>query len=321
MQFRNFDELLARIEELNRSRDYELAMQLADQAIQAYPEYNHVLDYWRLMLAARSGDQEHALEILNQVLQRGFWYSEALLRKSPALQRLQGNPDFENLVQINQKLREVDSSEKYPMLILRAENQCQPGGPLCPLLLGLHTNIATFRDSVDFWKPAATDGWLVGAPQSSQAIWKGAYVWDDRRLAAEEIERHVGALHQQYAIDPERIVLAGHAMGAEVAIWLALNGTANTHGFVAFAPNGPFSLQTEKWQPLVEKNTNPGLRGYVIVGEEDNTVSETNLQAMVDLFDQSGVPCDLEIVPHAGHDYAPEFDSSLLRGLEFVAPE
>lgn len=321
MHFSNFDELLARIQELNRSQDYPEAMQLADQAIQAYPEYAHVLNYWRLMMAARSGEQEHALEILNQVLQSGFWYSQALLRKSPALQSLQGNPDFENLVQVNQKLREVDSIEKFPMLILRAENQCQPGGPPCPLLLGLHANIATARDSVDFWKPAATDGWLVGAPQSSQAIWKGAYVWDDRRMAAEEIGRHAQALKRQYAIDPERIVLAGHAMGAEVAIWLALNDTANTHGFVAFAPNGPFMLQTEQWAPLVQKNPNPGLRGYVILGEEDNTVSEENVRVMVDLFDQGGIPCELEIVPHAGHDYAPEFDSSLLRGLEFVAPE
>ena len=321
MPFSNFDELLARIEELNRSRDYAQAMQLADQAIQAYPEYAHVLHYWRLMLAARSGEKEHALDILNHVLQGGFWYSEALLRKSPALQNLQGNPDFENLVQVNQRLREVDSIEKYPMLILRAEGQCQPGGPPCPVLLGLHANIATARDSVDFWKPAATDGWLVGAPQSSQAIWKGAYVWDDHRLAAEEIENHAGALKQQYAVDPERVVLAGHAMGAEVAIWLALNGTANAHGFVALAPNGPFTLQTEKWQPLVEKNPNPGLRGYVILGEEDNRVAEANLRTLVDFFDQGGIPCDLEIVPHAGHDYAPEFDSSLLRGLEFVAPQ
>ena len=69
---------------------------------------------------------------------------------------------------------------------------------------------------------------------------------------------------------------------------------------------------------MIEGNKNPRLRGYVILGEEDESVSQEHIELLVEQLNRNGIFCDLEMVPHAGHDFAPEFESSLLRGLEFI---
>ena len=66
---------------------------------------------------------------------------------------------------------------------------------------------------MDFWKPAASAGWLVGIPQSSQAMWKDAYVWNDLDIARAEIEQHFNLLGDSMPWT-RRTVLAGHSMGA-----------------------------------------------------------------------------------------------------------
>ena len=61
-----------------------------------------------------------------------------------------------------------------------------------------------------------------------------------------------------------------------------------------------------------------GLRGYVILGEEDESIRSNNIRQWVEMLNTGGIPTELEEVAHAGHDFAPEYESSLLRGLEFL---
>jgi predicted esterase len=318
MHFDSFEDFQNKIQASYAVGEFSAALELASIARQDFPEHAPLVDYWRIAMSARTGDNLQALTILEQVLQTGFWYGETLLRRSPSFISLQGTPAFEELVNRNNQLRQLEQEALYPLLILRSEGRCQSGGPPCPLMIALHANAGAAHDSIAFWQPAAQSGWLVAAPQSSQAIWQGAYVWDDRETAGEQIKRHYDALLRNYACDPQQVILAGHSLGGEVAAWLAITGGLPALGFLAFGPSGPLSSDLQTWLPLVEKAGWSGLRGYVVLGEEDESIPRDNLRRWVEMLNTGGIPCELEEVPHAGHEYAPEYESSLLRALEYL---
>jgi predicted esterase len=321
MEISTFEDLQTRFQELYASGEFEEAMQLVSEQAARFPEYEHLLYYWRIALAARLANPGQAIALLSEVLKSGFWYGETLLRKSPALKSLQGIPEFEKLVALNQDLQEEEATRQFPLLVLRAQDRCKSGKEACPLMIALHANAGTARESVTFWQPAASAGWLVGAPQSSQAIWKGAYVWDDLDRSRQEILKAFDSLTKQYSVDSQQIALAGHSMGGEVAIWLALTGAVPAAGFIAFGPDGPFMNDLENWMGVIYENQNPDLRGYLIVGEEDNTISPEAVEDLTEMLNRGGIACELEKVPHAGHDYAPEYEASMLRALAFISGE
>ena len=321
MHFISFEDFQHKIQASYAAGEFAAALDLSNLARLDFPEHAPLIDFWRMAMSARTGDNLQALNIFEELLQTGFWYGESLLRVSPSFISLQGQPAFEELVDRNNQLRQLDQQALFPLLVLRSEGRCQTGGPPCPLMIALHGTAGTAQDSVAFWQGAAQSGWLVAAPQSDQALWKGAYVWDDREAAAEQIKQRYETLLKTYACDPQQVILAGHALGGEVAAWMAITGTIPTRGFLAFGPSGPLSDDLQTWLPLVEKAGWSGLRGYVILGEEDDSIPGENLRRWVEMLNSAGIPCELEIVPRAGQEYAPEYESSLLRALEYLQQE
>lgn len=321
MEFLTFEALQTHLYTLLQEQEYEQVRQLAAEQIALYPEQFHILAYWQITAAARQNEVASCVQLIDGLLERGFWYGEALLTMSPSLAALQELPEFIAVVERSRELRAQSEKESFPLLILRQQGRCQPGGPPCPLMIALHTNGATLQDSLEFWKPAATEeGWIVAAPQSSQALWKGAYVWDDRETARRDIQRQHANLIRQYAIDPERVLLAGHGLGGETAVWLALNADIPAQGFIAFGPVGPLTQDPDQWHDLLLKAGKLGLRGYIIMGEEDQSIQQENIHLLVDLLNEAGIPCELEIAPLVGHDYDPLYDDCMLRALEFIFP-
>jgi len=313
-----FDEQYDQLQELFQDEEYLAALDLANEALEQFPEQRTVLDYWRLTLSARIGNPAQTLSILQAAVEAGCWYSELLLRRSPSLKALQGDPEFEALLARNQAAAERDQQTQYPMVTLRPQGKCQSGGPPCQLFVGLHTNGGNVHSSLDFWKLAAARGWLVAAPQSSQAIWKGAYVWDDRHIAEPEIKRHFALLNERYAVDLSRAILAGHSLGGELAIYLILNGSLPARRFLAIAPAGPSIDNLNHWQPLLHENPLQGLKGCILAGEADSTIAHTQINNLVALFNQVGIPTRLEAIPAATHDYSPAYDEAIHRALDFL---
>ncbi len=314
----DFDTLYSQLQELYQDEEYLAALDLATQGVADFPSQRTVLDYWRMTLSARTGDPAAALRILGAALDSGCWYSELLLRRSPSLKPLQGSPEFEALLARNQQVAEQDQQTHFPLFTIRPQGKCQSGGPPCPLLIGLHTNGGDVRSSLDFWKPAALNGWFVAAPQSSQAIWKGAFVWDDRQIAVAEIQKHFATLSERYAIDPQRTILAGHSLGGELALYMAIIGSIGAPRFLAIGPAGPFMDDLELWEPLLHENPLPDLRGVIITGELDSTINHTNIANLVELLNQVGVPTRLQTIPGAANDYTPAFDQAILKALKFL---
>jgi len=324
MSTSNFSGIQAAIQRSYQAGDYQAAYDLATEQLAQYPQQAPLLEYWRICMAASMGGEDLTLDLLEQTLESGIWYAETLLRKSPALQDIQGHARFEALVSTSQLLQTQAQNERFPLLTLRPEGECNSVDTRCPCLLGLHNNIGTVETSLDFWKPAAQAGWLVAAPQSSQAIWTDAYVWDDYTTARHEINAHLAALDARYAIDPGRVVIAGHGMGGEVAIRIALEGFLPLTGVLAIAPTGPLVDDRTSWGPWLSQAAasftpgSPEIRAAFVVGEDDGAVPVVQLEAFADMLIDHGIPTNVEVVPGAECDYTPSHHAAILRTLDFL---
>ncbi len=318
----SFEDIQARIQDHYQSGEYASALALASEHAPRFPDQAPLFTYWRICMTARLEQADKSLRILDEALGKGIWFGEVLLRKSPSLQALQGLAAFEHLVMRNQQLQAQDEALHYPVLTLRSQGACVPGGPACPLLLALHANASTARASLDFWQAPAARGWLVGVPQSTQAMWKDAFVWNDREAALRQLEKHFAVLAKQYVVDPGRVVLAGHSMGGETAIWLALNGALPAAGFIAIGPGGPLMDEPEAWQPFIDQaqariaETGLPLRGTIIYGTDDESIPQAGIQALASHLNRAGITCDLDAVPGGKHDFQQEYAEALKRGLD-----
>jgi len=310
-----FETLQRRLQEHYAQDEYNEAFTLAHKFRDAYPMHRHLLYYWCSTMAARLGDQDGAVSFLRQMQDTSFWYGEVLLRKSPSYSSLQGLPEFEALVERNRQLQQIDQEQALQLLTIRGEGRCMDELDPCPLLVGLHANSGNAQTSIDFWRPAASEGWLVAVPQSSQAMWKGAYVWDDMQVSTWQIQHDLKSLQEQYAIDPDQIILAGHSMGGELAAYLSLSGIIPSLGFIAFGPGGPYMENLEKWASIIEEAAGTGVQGYIIIGERDHTIPQDSIFEFVELLNQNSIRCQLEIVSGVAHDFVPEYEDSMLRAL------
>jgi predicted esterase len=313
-----FSDLETQLYQLYQSGEYAQALDLATRAASRFPTEAWTVYNWRICMASLLGETALALQLLEEALAAGLWYAEAQLREDTDLQLLQGLPEFERLVEVCRERHAEAQAQAVPVLLtLQPEGRCQASLQPCPLLLALHGNNRTAEGSVGFWRSAVSNGWLLALPQSSQVRSPDGYAWNDRDWAVREIEEHYAALCEQYAVDPERVVVAGFSLGGELAIWLAMSGTIEARGFIAVGPGGPYMREPDKWGPLIEESQGRGLRGYLVVGEQDISCYE-GIQALAALLKARDVPCELEVHPNLGHDFPPEFEQSLTRALEFI---
>lgn len=315
--FETFEDLTDYLETLFLRGEYQPALETAEANLAEFPEHQPLLHYWRLVFFCRLENYPRALALLQECLDHDLWYSELLLRKSPSFQPLQGQPKFEALVQAHVQRRELEAQQTYPLLTLRPQGRCQAGGKPCPLFIGLHTNAGTMQSSLEFWKIPAAAGWLTAAPQSTQAMWRGSYVWDDREQSEREIRRHFENLRRQYNLDPERIVLAGHSMGGEIAAWLAMQQALPACGFLAIGPGGPTLDNPEEWPALVDQAP-ANLRAAILIREKDRLILPDKIIQFAELLNQNGIPCQLEVIPGEGHGFDPAYVPAIQRALDWL---
>ncbi len=313
-----FNDVQRQIQALYQAEDYASALALAEEQQGIYPEQVALFTYWRICLTAQLDQNERSLDLLAGSLEQGLWYREVLLRHSPALKDLQNQPEFEALLERNQAVQAQDQAKLFPLLTLRNEGDCTPGGLPCPLLIALHANASSAQAEVTAWQPAAQAGWLVAMPQSTQAMWKDAYLWDDLEITLQEIQTHFNALDKGYQLDPERIVLSGNGMGAEVAIWLALGGAIPARGFLAINPDGPFTHEPQGWLPWLEAAQERYLRGVILCQEDHPSYRSGEAQSLVEKLNTAGIDCLLESIDTEIKPVDRNYLESLLGALGFI---
>jgi predicted esterase len=284
-----------------------------------YPDHKADILYLRSCMAARAGDNALSIGLIQEARDNGIWYGETMMRQSPSWKPLQGIPEFEELV-AEFKEEELAANTQPLLLISEPEGGCSSDKP-CSVLLALHGNGANGRTAQLGWQPVVAQGWLLAAAQSSQAGMTDAYIWDNQEIALREIATHYGTLRDGHHIDPSKVVIGGFSMGGETALRASLLGTIPVRGFILLGPGGPTIDAAAEWLPLIESATGHNLRGYVFLGEQDDTVPHEEIHTIVSSLNDHGIPCKLEMVPGIAHDYPEDFAPRLERAMAFVLAE
>lgn len=296
-----------------RRGEYEDALTLAEQAAVQYPDRSHETYWARICLTSRLGRHEDAVRLLDEALARGHYYNQRQLRGDSDLGPLQGQPAFERLVEVSlQRWSAAERSAKPGLAVVEPRR----GEPPSPVLLALHGNDSSAEAEAPQWDAAASEGWLVALPQSSQVFSSrpGSFGWSDRERALREVREQFASLPQRFRIDAERVVLGGFSAGAQVAIWLAMSGRIAARGVVAVAPYLPV---VDNWLPLLQRAQARGLRVYLAAGADD-VASIDDCRALASLLSEAGVAVQLSLRPGLGHEYPPDFAAELRRALDFV---
>jgi hypothetical protein len=135
-------QLLGEIDHLFKAGEYRKALDLSTEGLNLFPERAPFLNYWRICLASRLGKSELACQVMDDVLESGIWYSERILRESPSLQPLQGNPHFERLAALSREQR--TPTEGDSLITFLPDSECGVSDSPCPLLIA-HMEITTMQ--------------------------------------------------------------------------------------------------------------------------------------------------------------------------------
>lgn len=271
-------------------------------------------EYSRACFACLLGDTDLALQLLEQGLAAGGWYSERVLREDEDLRPLQGLPAFERLVRASLDQQRNAQVRVEPILLV--EKPSDEVKPPYPLLVALHGN-PDGGLSTDLWHPCVPAGWLLALAIAGQPFWwgPGLRFWDDLELSEQEIRQHLSSLRRQYAIDEGRVVVGGFSRGGLVALRLAMRGGTGIGGFIAVgaALRQPDLGVLTALIPGARAN---GVRGYFVLGGQDQWLG--GAQTLAAAMKEQGLPCEVELHPELGHEFPPDFDRSLVRALEFL---
>lgn len=318
MNEHSLSEITEGIQNSFQQGDYLAALQFAEQGFRAFADQKPLFYFWQITLNAAMGKTLNSLDLLESALGEGIWFTEILLRRNPMFADLQDLPRFTRALNKNNKIMAVDPERKYPLLLLHTQGSCLAGEKSCPLLFGLHANDSTALKSMALWKPAAASDWLVAVPQSSQAKWKGAYIWDDRELSKSEIVGHFSILSKQYSIDPDRVLLAGAFNGADMAAWISITGSLMNRGFIAINPTGPMIEGPEQYLDNLSLDSGFRPKGYVIIESEEPGITKPQIRAFVNVMNDFGFPCQVEEIPGAGFSVSSIYETALNKAIQAI---
>lgn len=318
MPIQTYDELYAealRLHQAGQSTEaYDLLTSEGGQFTD--PAQENIILYLRSCASARAGKPDQAVALVQQAFDKGYWYGELIMRESPSYATLQGRPEFERLVELA-RVRQTEASSTPQLLVVEPEGGRNREQPF-PTLVVLHGNTQTGQAALNAWRAATQQGWLVASIQSSQTTSYNMYIWDNQETAVRDVESQFARLRGEYNLDTTRLVLAGFSYGGETALRASLTGLVQARGFVLLGPGGDAFSRPEEWRPMIEQAKGKGLRGYVLLGEQDTEDLRGAAKTMVRLLNEGGIPCELEMLPDLGHAYPQDFGPIIERALAFV---
>ena len=315
MTFTTYAELNQKMLEHFQSGEFQQALDLIEREGGKFIAERLQVDYWRMCSAARVDNRAHVVKVADQFHKEGLWMGDILWRLTPSFKSLQGDSEFERLVTESQKLQAQDAPSDNPVTLKHLPKKVSKK---TPLLIALHGNQNTAAGTLPFWKPALDEGFALAVPQSTQAMFKGAFMWDDLDVSFGQVKTCLETMKKEIEFDESRVILGGHSMGGFVAIQMALTGELPAHGLIANGPALPFADAPEALENALTSAKERGLRAYFIMGDKDVDIEQDAIRVFVEKMKSAGIPCELEIVPGATHDYSSNYDAAIVNAVKFI---
>ncbi len=290
--------------------DYGGALAVTERLAAAFPEQSGRTDFWRICLLARLRRIDDALQVFRKALDVTMWWSEPTLRSDPDLEPLQGLSEYERMVAVCSQRHAAAQAVSKPVLIVCGTTK---EAKQSPVLITLHGQGSTAVADLAHWEKACPLGWLVAAMQSSQLAWPGAYAWNDRERAQEEVIGQFENLCARVPVDRSRVIIGGFSQGAALAIRLTLNGSIRARGFLSVTPGMIDRQLLTTWADTARDHP---VRGYMIAGGRDRRYEF--FKQTCEILPEHGIPCRMEDHPKMGHEFPLDFEKSLKKSLSFL---
>jgi predicted esterase len=308
METTTFHELTDQMVALYQQNKMQEAFQLVEQNQNAFPDQLARTTFWRMCLLSLTGQSADVLSVFQQGLDSGLWWHEELF-SDPDLNAVRDMPEFKRLMAVSQeRYAEARGKIKRDYTILHPE---LPSSGLYPLLITLHGRNGNKEDDLAHWELARQRGWLVLSVQSTQPMFHGAYHWHNPEQGLADLHFYYDQVSGQYQIDPQRILIAGFSQGSGMAIYTALTGSLPVRGFIGigtwWADVNQFDIQGKQ------------VRGYFITGGKDHTLERAH--EIQDILRKNNVQFGEEVHADLGHEFSPDFGTSLDKAIEFIFEE
>ncbi|KAA3661340.1 MAG: hypothetical protein DWQ04_16750 [Chloroflexi bacterium] len=292
---------------------YEEALTLITKEAHKFSDFSYhaekVVYYWRLRMAALLKKADLVLQLLDEAVGKGHWFSG--LAEDEEFELVHNSPEFVRLTGLCEERRRVAMETAVPIL----KTKQPPHDPPYPLLLALHGNNSVVDEFGEYWETAVSHGWFLGIPQSSQSYQTGKPSWVDWEWSLQEIRQHYDTLCTNYPINTQQQVLAGFSMGGGLATELALSGEIKVNGLLLIAP---FLNDANSMVPYLEARCFPSdMKAYIVASEHDEYCCNI-AQRLAELMTHHKITCHLEIYPDLGHSFPPPLQSKLPVVLSFL---
>jgi predicted esterase len=306
-----FNELNTKVDRLRDAGHESDALELLTQSEPLFPPQAALTRMLRVELLAKMNRASEAVDLLRDGLDRGYRYRGRWLRHK-RFAELTSQPDFSALVEHSDAQYERAQADARPDLSIFVP-QDGPEAEL-PVLVVLHGNNRTMRDTAPSWRSVVQERWVLAVPQSSEiATTPGFFLWNDRDRAAQDLNTHLVTLRARLPLDATRSVLAGFSMGARLAVELGLSARFLTKRIRAI---GAWIPDFETIAGLLDRSIVQDSRVYVVVGRHDASGYEGSVR-LVDQLRTLGGSAEIEI-HDGGHEEPSDMPATLHRALEFL---
>ena len=314
---KTFNDVEAKIASLLGNQQYREVAEYLDACRDDFPDFRITVDYYRACAYARLEQNEETFHILNALAADDLWLSEVLLRQSPSFQPLQGENEFEALIESHQKAFELDpnAGSKAQKITIHEPKGTAPYSTM----FFMHGNGSYTEAEMYNWEPMVGKGWLVAGASSTQRMMAGRNSFWTHEYGEERLISHVKDLIDSNKSDPARIVVGGFSMGAEVALVQALKQNVPIKGFILVAPGGThLKGEIETLKELITSSRGDHLKGAILMSEDDPLIEHSAIRLTADTLNQHNIDCQLVIYSGSGHVYPDDFDVKLDELLTFI---
>jgi predicted esterase len=308
MEQMTFQQLTDELMRLYPQGKYAEALEVVEQNADRFPEQSARTTYWKMCLLSLCGRTDELYAVFRAGLDAGMWWAEKQFEIETDFDPVRDLPEFKRLVaESDRKCIEMQAQIRSERAVLEPDDRSRK----LPLLIGLHGRNGNKDSHLGQWEFARQHGWLVLSIQSRQAVFPGSFCWDDSEKGFADILFHFEEIKKLYAIDPDRIVMAGFSQGSGMSIYTALTGKVKARGFIGIAT---FIAEPDVLIPYVRESKS--LRGYFIVGEKDHTLDKA--RAIQKILRENGIPFAEEVYPELAHEFPPDFASSFDKAIQFI---
>ncbi len=313
MNYTHYKQIDQEADGLYSQKRYDEVLRLMDYAETRFPEQLFYTIWYKAHIYALTGNHEKCINAIEDLIGRGlgcplYW---------KMLEPLKTYPRFQKLCEENDRLHaQAQKSAKMEYAVYLPKGYTPTNR--YPLFVVLHGDGVGGNLEYQrwYWEPnTMTDGGLIAVyVQSSQVACPGHFRWlEDCQIAKRDILDCYTQVSAQYAVDPARVIIGGFSGGAVMSVEIAMTNVLPVKGFIGLCPE----LRPESCtQENVERVARRGVKGVFMEGELEMPVADE--QAMLDVFQAVGLPCQFYVNQGIGHAFPRDFSEKLGQAIAFV---